>query len=70
MADLATTGAADATGFADGEVREVVVEEEFLLGSAAGVGVEILRVLVCAECNERHGLRFTTRENRRAVRTG
>ena len=40
MADLAAAGAAEAAGLADAERREVVVEDEPLLGLAAAVGVE------------------------------
>ena len=58
MADLATTGAADASGFADGEVREVVVEDELLLCLATGIGIKLLRVFVRAESDEADRLGF------------
>ena len=49
VADFATARTADAAGFADGEIREVVVQDEFLLGLAAGVGIKFLRVFAGAE---------------------
>ena len=58
VADFAAAGTADAAGFADGEIREVVVQDEFLLVLAAGVGIEFLRVVAGAERGERDGLRF------------
>ena len=67
VADFAAAGAADAAGFADGEVREVVVQDEFLLVLAAGVGVEFLRVVAGAEGGEGDGLGFAAGEERRAV---
>ena len=68
MADFAPARAGDAAGFADGEVREVVVQDEFLLALAAGVGIEFLRVVAGAERGERDGLGFAAGEQRRAVR--
>ncbi len=67
MADFATAGSADAAGFTDGEIREVVVQDEFLLIRAAGVGIKFLRVVAGAERDERNGLRFATREQRGTV---
>ena len=68
MANLPPARTADAAGFADGEVREVVVQDEFLLGGAAGVGVELLGVFAGAQRAERDGLRLPALEQRRAVR--
>ena len=68
VADFAPARTADAAGFADGEIREVVVQDEFLLALAAGVGIEFLRVFAGAERGERDGLRFAAAEERRAVR--
>ena len=70
MADFAAAGAGDAAGFADGEVREVVVQDELLAGLAAGVRVELLRVVGGAEGGERDGLGLAALEQRRTVRAG
>ena len=70
VANLATAWAADAAGFADGEVREVVVENEFLLGGAAGVGVELLGVFASAQRNKRDGLRLAALKHCRTVCPG
>ncbi len=67
VADFAAAGATDASGFADGEIREIVMEDEFFLGLAAGVGIKFLRVVAGAECGERDGLRFAARKNRRTM---
>ena len=45
VADFAAALTADAAGFADGEGREVVVQDEALRVRAAGVGVQFLRVV-------------------------
>src|ERR1019366_3655040 len=58
----------DAAGFADGEVREVIVQDELLLSGAAGIGVELLGVFAGAQGAERERLRFPALEHRRAVR--
>ena len=68
VADFAAAGAADAAGFADGVVGEVVVEDEFLGGFAAGVGVEFLGVFGGAEGDEGDGLGFAAGEDGRAMR--
>ena len=68
VADFAAAGAADAAGFADGEIREVIMEDEFLFGLAAGVGIKFLRVFAGAERDQRDRLRFAAGENRRTVR--
>jgi hypothetical protein len=51
-------GPADAAGFADGEIREIVVQDEFLFVLAAGVGIKFLHVVAGAERGERDGLGF------------
>ena len=43
------------------------MQNEFLLGLAAGVGIKFLRVVAGAERGERDGLRFAAGKNRRAV---
>src|SRR5581483_6746303 len=58
VAYFAAPGAADATGFADGIIGEVVVQDEFLLRVTAGVGIELLGVLGGAEGDEGQGLGF------------
>ena len=58
MADFAAARPADAAGFTDGVVGEIVVEDEFLAGLAAGVGVEFLGVFGGAEGDEGDGLGF------------
>ena len=68
VADFAPARTADAAGFADGEIREVVMEDEFLFVLAAGVGIKFLRVVAGAERGERDGLGFAAGEKRRAVR--
>ena len=70
MADFAPAGPADAPGFAHGEVREVVVEDEFLLAVAAGVGIKFLRVLARSERRQRHRLGFAAGKDRGAMRAG
>jgi hypothetical protein len=74
VADFATAGTHDAAGFADGEIREVVVEQELLLAGTAGVGVEFLDVLGGAEGDQGEGLGFAAREEAepwaRGSRTG
>ena len=42
MADFATALATEATGFSDGEGREVVMKEEALAADATGVSVDLL----------------------------
>ena len=68
MADFAPARTADASGFADGEVREIVVQDEFLFGFAAGVGIEFLRVVAGAQRGQRERLGFAPAEQRRAMR--
>ena len=67
MADFAAAGPADAAGFADGEIREVVMEDELLLVRAASVGIKFLRVVAGAERDERNGLRFAAGKQRGTV---
>ena len=67
MADFAAAGSADAAGFTDGEIREVVMENKFFLRAAAGVGIKFLRVITGAERGERHRLRFATGKQRGPV---
>jgi len=62
VADFAPARAADASGFADGEVREVVMQNEFLFGFAAGVGIESC-VSSSAERGQRKRLGFAAAEN-------
>ena len=68
MADFAAARAGNAAGFADGKIREVVVQDEFLFVLAAGVGIEFLHVFAGAQRDERDGLGFAAAEKRRAVR--
>ena len=68
MANLAPARSADAARLADGEVGEVVVQDELLFISAAGVGVKFLGVFTRAERAERKGLGFPALEQRRAMR--
>ncbi len=70
VADFTTAGAGDASGFTDREIREIVVQDEFLLRGAAGVGVELLGILAGAEGGQSHRLGFTAGEDGRPVRTG
>ena len=49
VADFAAARAGNAAGFADGKIREVVVQNEFLFVLAAGVGIEFLHVVAGAE---------------------
>src|ERR1019366_2581394 len=49
VANLAPAWTADAPGFANGEVREVVVQNELLLAGAASVRVELLGVFAGAQ---------------------
>src|ERR1017187_1198320 len=67
VADFAPAGTADASGFAHGEIREVIVQDEFFLGSAAGVGIKFLRVVAGAERGQRERLGFAAAEQRRTV---
>src|ERR1035441_2764027 len=62
VANLPPARTADAPGFADREVRKVIVQDELLLGGAAGVGVELLGVFAGAEGAEREGLRLPALE--------
>src|ERR1019366_1532417 len=55
-------------GYADGEIGEVVMQDEFFLVRAAGVGIKFLRVVAGAERGERDGLRFAAGEQRGTVR--
>ena len=70
VTDLAATRAHDAARLTDGEVREVVVQEELFLGLATGPGVEVLRVLGGAQGGEGHGLSLATDEHGGTVRAG
>ncbi len=67
MTNLATARAADAAGFTDREIREVVVQNELLLAGAAGVGIKFLGVLARAERCQREGLRFSALEDGRTM---
>ena len=62
MADFTAARTADASGFADGEIGEVVVQDEFFLVSAAGVGIEFLHVVAGAQCGQCDRLGFTPTE--------
>src|SRR5262249_43118886 len=53
----------------DGEIREVIMEDEFLLACAACIGVELLGVLARAKRAKRDGLSFATLEQRGTMRT-
>ena len=69
VADFATLGAAETTGFTDRVGREVVVQQERLfVGSRQRV--DILLVLAGAERGHDHRLGFTAGEQRRAVGAG
>ena len=70
MADLAAAGRAGAARFTDRERREVVVQDEALAGRAAGVGVEVLRLLAGGEGGDAERLGFTALEQAGAVRAG
>ena len=70
MANLAAARTHDAAGFADGEMREVVVQHEPLFARAAGVGVVRLRVIGRAERDERQALGFAPGEQAGAVCAG
>ena len=67
MADFAAVHAAEAAGLADAERREVVVQDKALGRLAAGVVVEVLRLVRRGQSGEGHGLRFTAREKGGAV---
>src|SRR5208283_5374788 len=67
VADFSAAGSADAAGFPDRKIREVVVQNEFLFGLAAGVGIKFLGVVAGAERRERDGLGFAPGKNGRAV---
>ena len=69
MTDLAAPGRTGAAGFANGERREVVVQDEALGLLAAGVAVEFLGFVGRREGREGDGLRFAALEKRAAVRT-
>ncbi len=56
MANFAPSRAADAPGFTDRKVREIVVEDKFLFAGAAGVGIKFLRVFTGAQCTQRERL--------------
>ena len=68
VADLPPARTADASGFANRVVREVVVQDEFLLAGAAGIGIEFLGVFTGAKRAERHRLGFAALKQRGAVR--
>ena len=70
VTDLAAAGAGDAARLTDGEVREVVVQQELLLGLAAGVGVELLDVVAGAEGGQADGLGLAAGEHGRTVGAG
>src|SRR5438046_2592286 len=63
MTDLATAGAAGATGFADAERREIIMKEEALRGLTAAISVNVLRFFDGREGDERERLRFAALEN-------
>src|SRR5208282_2715652 len=67
VADFAPARTADAAGFTDGEVRKVVVQDEFFLAAAAGVGIKFLRVIAGAQRGQREGLGFAPAEQRRTM---
>ncbi len=64
MPDFPPARAGDAACFADGEIREVVVEHEFLLALTAGIGIELLGIFTGAEGCEGDGLGFAATEER------
>ena len=66
VADFAAVQAADATGFTDGEGREVVVEDEALGDFAAGVAVEVLRFVAGSERGQAERLGFAARRRARS----
>ena len=70
MADFAAARAAEASGFAYGVGREVVVQYERLLFSSAGEPVELLAVSRRAEGRKHQGLCFSAGEQRAAVHAG
>ena len=70
MTNLAAARAHDAAGFANGEMREVVVQHEPLFARATGVGVVRLRVIGRAERDERQALCFASGEQAGAVCAG
>src|SRR2546430_798168 len=67
MADFPPARTADASGFAHREIREIVVQDEFLFAFAAGVGIELLSILAGAESRECHGLSFPAAKYCRTV---
>ena len=68
MADLAARRRAEASDFAHGVVREVVVQQEATLELALFQVVDELLVFFRAECRRDQRLRFTACKQRRAVR--
>src|SRR5205085_246402 len=69
VADLAARSRAEATDFAHGEVREVVVQEEATLDLAGFEVVHELLIFLRAERGGDDGLRLAAREEGRAVDT-
>ena len=63
-AHLAPARAGDAARFADGKIREVVMQDELLRGIAAGIGIELLDVFASAKCAKRDRLGLATLEER------
>ena len=68
VADFAAVQAADAAGLTDREGREVVVEDETLGRLAAGVAVEVLRLVAGRERRQAERLRLAAGEERGTVR--
>jgi hypothetical protein len=68
VADFATARAADASGFADGIIREIVMQDKLLLALSAGVGIKFLRFLRRAMRRQNDRLSFAALEQRRTVR--
>ena len=67
VTDLAASGAGEAATLANGEGREVVVQDERLRAGTAGEAVEILGVAGGAEGDVNHALGFTALEEGGAV---
>ena len=67
MTNFTTTRPHDATCFSHGEIREVVVKNEFLLGATTGVGIKTLGVINRAQSGEGVGERFTASKRGRTV---
>ncbi len=70
MADFAAALTPEATGFADGEGREVVVQDEAFAIGTAGVGVDLLGFVERSEGSQADSLGFAASEERGAVGAG